>query len=94
MTLIDEGMLLRRKAEDIVDLADKTENEFLRHDNFIVDEIYIGGVETYAMKCVADVIKEFHDEYPQVTYRLYSGNADDVKERINRGLLDIGFEFR
>lgn len=90
VTLTDEGMLLRRRAEDIVDLADKTENEFLRHDDFIVGEIFIGGGETYAMKCVADVIKAFHNEYPQVTYHLYSGNADDVKERIDRGLLDIG----
>jgi DNA-binding transcriptional LysR family regulator len=90
ITLTDEGMLLRRRAEEIVDLADKTEKEFSEHDNFIGSEIFIGAAETSAMHVLADSIKKFSKEYPQVKYNLYSGNADDIKERIDKGLIDMG----
>lgn len=90
ITLTDEGMLLRRRAGEIVDLADKTEKEFSEHNNIIGGEIFIGGGETNAMHVLADLIKKFSKEFPQVKYDLYSGNADDIKERIDRGLIDIG----
>lgn len=90
MSLTDEGMLLRRRAEEIVDLADKTEKEFLEHDNMIAGEIFIGGGETHAMHILAEVIKDFKNEFPHVKYQLYSGNADDVKEKLDKGLIDIG----
>ena len=88
--LTDEGMLLRRRAEEIVDLVGRTEKEFDEHDNLIGGEIFIGAGETNAMHTLADLIKEFNKEYPQVKYNLYSGNADDIKERIDKGLIDIG----
>ena len=90
ITLTDEGMLLRRRAEEIVDLADKTEKEFGEHNNIIGGEIFIGAAETNAMHVLADSIKKFSKEYPQVKYNLYSGNADDIKERIDKGLIDMG----
>lgn len=90
IVLTDEGMLLRRRAEEIVDLADKTEKEFLEQNELVTGEIFIGGGETYAMHALANVIKEFKMEFPQVTYNLYSANADDIKERIDKGLIDIG----
>lgn len=90
ITLTDEGMLLRRRAEEIVNLSDKTEREFLQREDFIAGEIYIGAGETYAMTLLAKVIKEFKEQYPHVNYRLYSGQADDIKERIDRGIIDIG----
>ena len=90
ITLTDEGMLLRRRAEEIVSLSDKTEREFLQREDFIAGEIYIGAGETFAMKLLAKVIKEFKEQYPHVNYHLYSGQADDIKERIDRGMIDIG----
>jgi DNA-binding transcriptional LysR family regulator len=90
ITLTDEGMLLRRRAEEIVDLADRTEREFSEQDNLIGGEIFIGAGETNAMHILADLIKKFNKDYPQVKYNLYSGNADDIKERIDKGLIDIG----
>ena len=90
ITLTDEGMLLRRRAEEIVDLAHKTEKEFLEQDDLVTGEIFIGGGETYSMHILAGVIQDFKYEYPQVKYHLYSGNADDVKEKIDKGLIDIG----
>lgn len=90
ITLTDEGMLLRRRAEEIVDLVDKTEMEFGEKDNLISGEIFIGAGETNSMHILANLIKRFNKEYPQVKYNLYSGNADDIKERIDKGLIDIG----
>jgi DNA-binding transcriptional LysR family regulator len=90
ITLTDEGMLLRRRAEEIVDLADRTEREFIEQDDLIGGEIFIGAGETHAMHVLAGIIKRFNKEYPQVKYNLYSGNADDIKERIDKGLIDIG----
>jgi DNA-binding transcriptional LysR family regulator len=71
-------------------LADRTEREFSEQDNLIGGEIFIGAGETNAMHVLANLIKKFNKEYPQVKYNLYSGNADDIKERIDKGLIDIG----
>lgn len=90
ITLTDEGMLLRRRAEEILDLVDKTEREFSRQDNLITGEIFIGAGEANAMHVLGNLIGKFNKEYPQVKYNLYSGNADDIKERIDKGLIDIG----
>lgn len=90
ITLTDKGMLLRRRAEEIVDLADKAEREFLHDDELIAGEIFIGSGETNAMHSLAKLMKDFHDLYPQVQYNIYSGNADDIKEKIDKGLIDIG----
>ena len=90
IVLTDEGMLLRRRAEEIVDLANKTEKEFLEQDNLVTGEIFIGGGDTNAMHILARIIKEFKEEYPQIKYQFYSGNADDIKERLDKGLIDIG----
>lgn len=90
ITLTDKGMLLRRRAEEIIDLADKTEREFLHNDELIAGEIFIGSGETNAMHSLAKLMKDFHDLYPNIQYNIYSGNADDIKERIDKGLIDIG----
>lgn len=90
IVLSEAGMLLKRRAEEIIELADKTEKEFLETDDFIAGEVFIGGGETYSMNLLGDFLMEFHRRFPQVQYHLYSGNADDVKEKINNGLIDIG----
>ena len=66
------------------------EKEFLEQDNLVTGEIFIGGGETNAMHILARIIKEFKEEYPQIKYQFYSGNADDIKERLDKGLIDIG----
>ena len=90
ITLTEEGRLLRRRAEEIVDLASKTEREFGEQNNLIGGEISIGAGESYVMHVLADLMKKFSKDYPLVKYNLYSGNADDIKERIDKGLIDIG----
>ena len=90
VTLTEEGMLLRRRAEEIVALADKTIEEFDTSNNVVSGDIYIGGGETNAMRLIARIGKKLQADYPMIRYHLYSGNADDVAERLDKGLLDFG----
>lgn len=88
--LTPEGMLLRKRAEEIISMVDKTEAEFSSMDNTISGDIYIGGGETQAIKLIANIMKELSNEYPGIRYHLYSGNAPDVTDRLDKGLLDFG----
>ena len=90
VTLTEEGMLLRRRAEEIVALADKTMEEFNTSNEVVSGDIYIGGGETNAMRLIARIGKKLQTDYPLIRYHLYSGNADDVAERLDKGLLDFG----
>ncbi len=90
ITLTEEGLLLHRRAEELIALADKTRAEIGLPDDTISGDIYIGGGETEAMRYIARAAKLLRDEFPQVRYRLFSGNADDVTSRLDKGLLDIG----
>lgn len=90
VSLTAEGMILRKRAEEIVDMVGKTKAEFSSMEEAICGDIYIGGGETEAMKIIAEVIKDLRNDYPQIRYHLYSGNAEDVTERLDKGLLDFG----
>lgn len=89
-TLTTEGMIFKKRAEEIVEMVEKTENEFRSLSDTISGDIYIGGGETDSMKHIAKVIKEIQDEHPQVKFHIYSGNAEDVTEKLDKGLLDFG----
>ncbi|WP_121609807.1 LysR family transcriptional regulator [Mesobacillus foraminis] len=88
--LTDEGLLLRKRAEEIIDLVDKLEAEFSSMEETISGDVYIGGGETDAMKQIARVVKDLQLHYPNIRHHLYSGNEDDVTERLDKGLLDFG----
>lgn len=90
ITLTDSGMLLRRRAEELIELADKTEREFLFNEESIAGTISIGCGETMAVKVLSKIIADFSEEYPDVCFEIYTAAADHVKEEIDRGLLDIG----
>lgn len=90
ITLTEEGMLLRKRAQEIMDLVDKTESEISNTDEIISGDIYIGGGETDAMRLIAKVVKKLQEVHPHIRYHLYSGNAGDVMERLEKGLLDFG----
>lgn len=90
VVLTAEGVFLRKKAEEIVALVDKTEAAFTSMEESVIGNVYIGGGETAAMKLLAEAVKELHQEYPQIQYHLYSGNAEDVTDRLDKGLLDFG----
>ena len=90
MTLTPEGMILRKRAEEIISMVDKTEAEFNSMENVVSGDIYIGGGETEAIKLVAQIACELRASYPGIHYHLYSGNSEDVTERLDKGLLDFG----
>lgn len=90
ITLTKEGMLLYKRAEEIVDLVHKTKTELKQTDEIISGDIYIGGGETDAMRFVAKAVKKMQMEHPHIQVHLFSGNADDVAERLDKGLLDFG----
>lgn len=90
VTLTDGGRLFRARAEELVELADKMQSEFSLAEWPVSGDIYIGGGETEAMKLVARAATELQKEYPHISYHMFSGNAADVTERLDKGLLDFG----
>ena len=78
------------REEEIVAMADKTEAEFAAMEDAPRGEIYLGGGETQALRQVAGVMKTLREDCPGIRYHLYSGNAQDVTERLDKGLLDFG----
>lgn len=90
MSFTAEGMILRKRAEEIISMVDKTEAEFHSMSNVVSGDIYIGGGETEAVKLIAQIVCELRSAYPEIHYHLYSGNAEDVTERLDKGLLDFG----
>ena len=90
ITLTEEGILLRKRAHEIIDLIDKTEAELAVPTENVSGNIYIGGGETYAMELIALVIQELKQEHPQIKFHIYSGNAIDVTDKLDHGLLDFG----
>lgn len=89
IALTEEGVLLRKRAQEIIELVEKTESEISGMDE-VSGEVHIGGGETDAMRRIAKVANALRVEYPHIRYHLYSGNADDVMERLDKGLLDFG----
>ena len=89
IVLTDEGMLLQRRAQELVDLAEKTAREFQK-DPELRGEISIGSGDLEGMYVLAELLASFQKLHPQVTYQIYSGNADHTKERIEGGTLDLG----
>ncbi len=90
LSLTEKGMLLRQRAEELIELADKTEQEMLCHDSPVSGKVIIGGGESDAMRLVAAAANRLKEECPNIHYQLFSGNAEDVKERLDKGLLDFG----
>ncbi|WP_394119939.1 LysR family transcriptional regulator [Planococcus donghaensis] len=90
ITLTEEGMFLFNKAKEIVELTEKTEANLKETKQEIGGEVYIGGGETEAMQFIAKSIKELLGSHSGIRFHLYSGNADDITEKLDNGLLDFG----
>lgn len=90
ITLTEEGMLLRKRAEEILALVEKAESELAAPRESISGNIHIGSGETHVISLLSKEIKGIQDEYPDIHFHFFSGNADDVTERLNNGLIDFG----
>lgn len=90
VALTETGMLLKKRAEELLELYEKTEAELAAPAETVCGEVRIGGGESYALQTVMQAAKAVQDNYPHVTFRFFSGDADDVTEKLDRGLIDFG----
>lgn len=90
VSLTEDGMLLRRRAEEMIELEDKVEREFRQRNDNLSGVISIGAAETKAVEILPKLITSFREKYPAVTFDIQSDIATSVKEGIDRGVLDIG----
>lgn len=90
ITLTEEGMLLRKRAEEILDLVRRTEKEVTQSDDLVGGEVYIGTGETDGMRQIARTANQIQREHPGIQFHIVSGDAMDVCERLDKGLLDFG----
>lgn len=91
--LTEDGMRLRQRAEEILELIEKTELEFLSSETEISGEIHIGAGETRAFRYIAQAIRQTQTKYPGIKFTVYSANALDVTVRLEHGTLDFGLLF-
>lgn len=91
--LTKDGQLFLTRAQEILNLYDKTRAELNSEKKDIRGQLSIGAGETYQVKKITDIMKKMHDEHPHLTFRIYSGVADDVLKKVDEGLLDFALLF-
>ena len=91
ITLTEDGVYLRSRAQEILALMEKTESAFRESEEVITGDVYVGCGELRSLYPVIQMIKGIQDEYPNIRFHFFSGNADAVAERLDKGLLDLGF---
>lgn len=90
ITLTDEGILLRQRAEEIVSLINKTEQELITMDSVLSGNIYIGSGECQTLRIITNAMKKMQKLHPGVKFNIHSGNGPDIIEKIDNGLIDFG----
>ena len=90
ITLTEDGMLLRKRAEEILELVGRTEKEIMQSGNTVNGDIYIGTGETDGVRQIVSAAKQLRERHPGIHFHIVSGDAVDVCERLDKGLLDFG----
>ncbi|MCQ2449560.1 MAG: LysR family transcriptional regulator [Clostridia bacterium] len=90
LVLTDAGKLLQKRAEEMLELYRKTEEELCAPITDVSGEICIGGGESYVLKLVAKAARDLQKQYPKVRFQLFSGDSTAVSERLDKGLIDFG----
>lgn len=90
ITLTETGLLLKKRAEEILDLYNKTSAEIHAPTAEVSGDIYIGGGESYAVDTVAKVAKTLQSEHPNIKFHFFSGDTEEVMTRLDKGLIDFG----
>lgn len=88
--LTEDGMILKHRAQEILTLADRTKRDFLHKEKNLEGTISIGSGEFLSTRILTDCIAAFREKYPRVKYEIHSGNTGNIRDRIERGLLDLG----
>ncbi|WP_455617449.1 LysR family transcriptional regulator [Eisenbergiella sp.] len=89
ITLTEEGMFLRKRAQEIIELTDRTENDMKSFNQSISGTVHIGGVETCLMKLIGKSMLSLSKLHPQIRYDFFSGSIVELTEMLNKGLLDF-----
>ncbi len=89
ISLTDEGMLLRDRAEDLITMADRIEREFITLDDVTGGDVYFGLAESYQIRYLAREIRKLKSRYPGFTFHVTSGDTEQVTEKLDKGLLDF-----
>lgn len=87
--LTEEGILLRKRAEDLVQLADKIQTEFFTLDDVLGGEVYFGLAESYQIRYLASEIRALKNSYPDLHYHITSGDTEQVTEKLDKGVIDF-----
>ena len=90
ITLTETGQLLKKRAEELIELYDKTEAELTSPIEDISGDVYIGGGESYVLHIIAKTAHAIQSDYPNVKFHLFSGDMDAVSEKLDKGLIDFG----
>lgn len=90
VTLTEDGMLLRKRAEELVDLMAKTKAELTSPEEGIGGDIHIGCGETEGVSFLAETAQELQARHPLIHFHIYSGDGTMVKEKLEKGLIDFG----
>ena len=93
VTLTEEGMILRKRAEEILTLVNKAEEEIAHSDDTVVGTVSIGAGETDIVRYFAKAARTLQKRYPDIRYQISSGNAEYVLEYLDKGLIDFGLVF-
>ena len=93
VSLTEDGRRLKKRAEEIEEIVGKTEREFSKRSEVLSGVISIGCGETWSMEDLSQMMTEFQKAYPEVEFDIYTAVADDVKERMESGILDFGLMF-
>ncbi len=88
--LTEDGILLSKRAEEIIELMEKTKTELSSSDTMMNGNIYFGSAETEVVSIIADIAKQLQEKYPLIRYNLYSGDANHITEKLDKGLIDFG----
>ena len=90
ITLTEEGMFLRKRAKEIIELTERTEADLRTFDEVVSGVVHIGAIESQTMRMVAKCILSLKETHPQITYNLFSGSIAEITDGLNNGLLDFG----
>lgn len=90
ITLTEDGIYLRGRAQEIISLMEKTESDFQENEHSIAGDVHIGCGEHRSSAAIMQLIKSIQEDYPDIRFHFFSGNADAILERLDKGLLDIG----
>lgn len=89
ITLTQEGLILRKRAEEILELVEKTKGEFSSIKDEVSGDIYIGSGETKAIKQITDIMQILNNKYPKIKFHIVSGDSEDLDEKLDKGILDF-----